>query len=74
MDDEKEANYSFLLIFMKNKLLIGGFIRLSTIVTVNYVERYSPSILSHHKYSYQSVLNENGLVWIFMVDLQEQNN
>lgn len=25
MDDEKEANYSFLHFFMKNKLLIGGF-------------------------------------------------
>lgn len=51
MDDEKEANYSFLLIFIKNKLLIGGFIRLSTIVTVN-VEEYSPSILRTDWYEY----------------------
>lgn len=52
MDDEKEVNKLFLYIFMKNKLLIGSFIRLFIIVIVNYVERYFLSILRMDWYEY----------------------
>lgn len=65
MDDEKEANYSFLHTFMKNKLFIGGLDSSDCppIVTVN-VKRYCPSILRTDWYEYLWLIYKNKLTSI----------
>lgn len=65
MDDEKEVNYLFLYIFMKNKLFIGGFDLLDCffIVIVN-VKRYCLSILRMDWYEYLWLIYKNKLISI----------
>lgn len=64
MDDEKEVNYLFLYIFMKNKLLIGGFDLLDCLLLLQYIEEYFLSILRMGWYEYLWQIYKNKLISI----------